>query len=312
MLRKLFFLVLLSVSASVIVVAQQLPAPRGEGRAAFIFGGNGGYLGVQTQEITKENFAKFGLNEVRGVAVEKVVENSPAAQAGLENNDVIIRFNSEAVSSARQLTRLISEIAPDHKANLTVLRGGNERDFSVILGKREVPGFDMSNSDFENYPPFPSIRRMPFPSAPNSESRVIIRRLGERRQIGIDVTPLTTQLGDFFGVANGKGLLVDSVRADSPAAKAGLKAGDVITEADGKEVAGNADLIRVINEKKEGSITLTIVREKNRQTLTVTPEKVKGAVTPYFEEFDEFNPPSNFKIVVLPNAPQAPISPRVN
>ena len=65
---------------------------------------------------------------------------------------------------------------------------------------------------------------------------------------------------------------------DSPAAKAGLKAGDIIVEAEGKEVKGEGDLIRAIAEKKEGDVTLTIVRDRNRQTIRVTPEEAKDGL----------------------------------
>ena len=79
--------------------AQTTPAPKNtdESRAPQIYsqiiGDGGGYLGVQMKEVTKENFAGFGLREVRGAAVEKVLDNSPAAQAGLQTGDVIVRFN---------------------------------------------------------------------------------------------------------------------------------------------------------------------------------------------------------------------------
>ncbi len=100
-------------------------------------------------------------------------------------------------------------------------------------------------------------------------------RVGTSRQIGVGVTPLTKQLGDYFGAAEGKGLLINDVRENSPAAKAGLKAGDVIVEIEGREVKEILDLMRAIGEKKEGGVSLTFIRDKNRQTVSVTPETVK-------------------------------------
>ena len=104
---------------------------------------------------------------------------------------------------------------------------------------------------------------------------MFVFRGGANRQIGIGVTSLTKQLGDYFGVAEGKGLLVNSVRDNSPAAKAGLKAGDVIVEIEGKPIKETSDLIRAVNEKKEGVVAVTFLRDKNRQTVSVTPETVK-------------------------------------
>jgi C-terminal processing protease CtpA/Prc len=103
---------------------------------------------------------------------------------------------------------------------------------------------------------------------------------GSTRQIGVGVSSLTKQLGDYFGVADGKGLLINSVNENSSAAKAGLKAGDVIVEVEGKAVGNIADLIRGLNEKKEGEVSLTVVRNRNRQTVKVTPEKMKEGEVP--------------------------------
>jgi serine protease Do len=258
----------------------------------FSFGGleGGSYLGVQMQEVNKENFSKFGLSEVRGVAIEKVTENSPAAQAGLQNGDVIVRFEGEEVASIRKLQRLLGEVAPDHQAKVTVLRSGKERDFTVTIGKR--PGFSFPNGTFTTgttmtMPTFPKmitpkviIPKMPtmppmpngnvFKIAPNGENWVWGYSSG--RSIGIGTSSLTKQLGEHFGVADGKGLLINNVRENSPAAKAGLKAGDVIIEADGKPVSDAMELMKSLNSKEKGSITLTIIRDKNRQTVTVEPE----------------------------------------
>ena len=117
MLKSLFvFVVLLTVSAT--VFAQEtfrVPVER-EMRRVIVGVPSGGYLGIQPKEITKENYANFGLSEVRGVAITKVIEKSPAADAGVQENDVIVRFNGNSVTSTRQLLRLIAEVAPDHQA----------------------------------------------------------------------------------------------------------------------------------------------------------------------------------------------------
>src|SRR5207253_706728 len=96
------------------------------------------------------------------------------------------------------------------------------------------------------------------------------------RRIGVSTTTLTKQLAEFFGVADGKGVLVTSVESDSPAAKAGIKAGDVITAIDGEKIEGAGDLARAINKQKDGEVTLTIVRDKSSRTIKVTPTKSEG------------------------------------
>ncbi len=319
MLRKLSAFILISAAAVTVANAQQTPTAPKEPvesrsqRMVLTAPFQRSYMGVQAQEITKENFSKFGLSSVRGVGVEKVVENSPAAQAGLQTNDVIARFEGEEVTSVLKLTRLISEVAPDHTAKVTVLRGGTEREINVTLGKSEIPQFQNGGFRFEDLPPLPGIPDFPRtplpqmrefpPTANGDESNVFNWRAGANRQIGVSTAPLTKQLGDYFGVAEGKGLLINNVRENSPAVRAGLKAGDVIVEIEGKEVKGMTDLIRVLNEKKEGDVSLTIIRDRNRQTVRVTPEISKdGAMK--FEEFEKFSEPNSNQMQFRMQTPQ--------
>ena len=296
--NNLFPLFVLFVLSCVAVRAQETTvttttSPKGN---VQIFTNDGGsYLGVQLQEINKENFSKFSLREVRGVAVEKVTENSPAAQAGLKDGDVIVRFEGEEVTSVRKLQRLIGEVAPDHQAKVTVMRQGREQDFTVTVGKRSgaffkegtfnmsVPAIRLGEMPvIPNMPEF-SIRTMPsMPKAPNAPNMGVLKGFpnGDNmvwsyafgRRIGISTSSLSKQLGDYFGVADGKGILITNVNENSPAAKGGLKAGDVIVEADGKTVDNTTELMKAINAKEKGSVTLTVIRNKNRQTITVEPE----------------------------------------
>jgi len=263
---------------------------------AWTFQGDGSYLGVETQEVSKENFAKFGLRDVRGVAVAKVIDNSPAAAAGLQTGDVIVRFNGEEITGSRKLTRLIGEIDPDHQAKITVVRNGSEQEIMATMAKRTMPKFNNGNFEFRTPMPMgklemPDLKSLPqlkdlpafkeFPKgdmpqvfmSPNGEGQSFMWRSGEGRQIGIGVTSLTKQLGEHFGVDGG--VMISEVRENSPASRAGLRAGDIIVQIDGKAVKGDFDLIRIINGKKDGDVTLTIVRDRNRQTITVTPEASK-------------------------------------
>lgn len=305
MLRKLLGFTLLAFSSCTIIYSQKTPEPAKKPEKpakplvySFQFDG-GSYLGIEPQEVTKENFGKFGLSSVRGVAVEKVVENSPAAQAGLQTGDVIVKFDGEEVTSVRKLSRMIAEVAPDHQVKLTILRNGSEQQITATMGKHPTPAifngnFKLENlpkmenlPDLENLPKAPRVEVLP----PNAKGDTFIWKsdgetgffFGANRQIGVSVSSLTKQLGEYFGAPDGKGLLVNNVRENSPAAKAGLKAGDIIVEADGKEIKNNADLIRAVNEKKEGDVQLTIIRDRSRQTVQVTPEKLKGELTPLFE-----------------------------
>lgn len=294
MLRKVSVFILLSAFLTVSAFAQDEPSepdePKRLNRVFSMAFGGGSYLGVEINDVSKSNYAELGLSEVRGVNVTRVVENSPADKAGLKTGDVIVAFDGQSVTSTRKLTRMISEVAPDHTVDVTVVRGGSEIRIPVTVGKREMPGFSNGTFVFPSPPAPPSAPGAPdAPKPPRAFNYSIpdlerLEGLGENfvwafgrgRSIGIGVSSLSKQLGDFFGVEEGKGLLVTSVEADSPASRAGLQAGDVIVEADGNEVKGMRDLTKALNSKEEGDVALTIVRDKNRRTISVTPEKGKG------------------------------------
>lgn len=304
MIRRLSTFAFVFVLSGIAVTAQT-PAPQAEPRLfSFSFDAAGGYIGVRTEEVTKDNFSKFGLREVRGVAVVEVVEGSPAQSAGLQKGDVIVRVNGDEVTSSRKLTRLIGEISPDHSAKIIVVRGGSEREINVTVGKRPGPNFGEGAFGFpEGFERFemPKLEGMPdlekLPRIEGKPGEPFVWSFSNRRQIGLGLTPLTKQLGEHFGVESGA--LVDTVRENSPAAKAGLKAGDIVVEVDGKPVKSEFDVIRAIGGKKEGDVTLTYVRDRNRRTVTLTPEEVKSG----FDSFYEFRG--------TPEAPNPPAAPNV-
>jgi serine protease Do len=241
--------------------------------AFSLFVDGDGFLGVYAEEITKDNVSQYGLRDARGVGVTEVVKDSPAEKAGLRKGDVITRFDNEAVTSVRKLNRLVSEVAPDHRVTVAISRGGSEQELSVAIGKRPSYSGTLRTTTIPHFPGiegFPGIESMP---RIEGQSDRLVFALGNHRRIGVATTQLTKQLADYFGVADGKGVLVTSVSENSPAAKAGLKAGDVITAVDGEKVEASGDLSRAISKQKDGDVTLTIVRDKNQRPIKVTPEK---------------------------------------
>jgi serine protease Do len=263
------------------------PAPPAVATTLFI---SGNFLGVRTEEVTRENMQRYGLSgEPRGVGVKDVVKGSPAEKAGLRAGDVIVRFDGEAVTSVRKLTRLIEESSPDHVARITVARGGSEQEVSATLTRRE-PFVSAGGEGFYNLSPdvFGNAMRLGDEAARNTEQwkraqeqaqqkwEEMARKhpglfAGPARRIGVTTNALGKQLADYFGVASG--VLVSSVEEGSPAEKAGIKAGDIVTEADGRKVEDSDDLTRALSAKDEGEVTLTVVRDRKSRTVRVTPER---------------------------------------
>ena len=288
---KYFVSLLLALILTAGVALAQQPAPPppsppddlDQSFSFFITGD--GFLGVYAENISRENMGRYHVNTVRGVGVTRVVKDSPAEKAGLRKDDVILRLDGENVSSVRKLNRLVSEMAPDQSVRVSFSRGGAEQEVTATVGKRSNQSFA---SDL-----FPEgLKGFKWEgNAPKTFKweRPLINRgdlfdnngdfsfsFSNSRRIGVSTMQLTKQLADYFGIPGGKGVLVTAVTDDGPAAKAGVKAGDVITAIDGEAVDSSGDISRVINSKKEGDVTLTIVRNKSQQTIRVTPREGGG------------------------------------
>jgi len=246
--------------------------------------GEGSYLGVYLEEVTSERAKELGLKEERGALVMKVVEGSPAEKAGLKENDTIISFNGRRVDSVREMQRMLGETPTGRIVTIEIVRNGNQQSISATLSKRSSD-FALLNPEGREprQPRVPREPRRPDMPAPPREfgdyNLFKFPRFGGfmGTRLGITIEPLTGQLADYFGVKSGQGILVTEVRANAPAAKGGLKAGDVITAIDGKKVESVDMLVEAITEKEEGQMTLTILRNRVEQTITVTIEKRRPA-----------------------------------
>jgi membrane-associated protease RseP (regulator of RpoE activity) len=279
-------LLALILAAGAAVAQQPTPPPPPDepmDQAFSIFIDGGGFLGIYAENINRENMGRYHMSQVRGVGVTQVVKGSPAEKAGLRKDDVILRIEGENVSSVRKLNRLVSELAPDQNVRVSFSRGGAEQEVTATVTKRQHQSFA---GDF-----LPGGSRLfkwegTNPKAFKWEGPVFERgdlfdndnfsfALGNSRRIGVSTMELTKQLADYFGITGGKGVLVTSVTDDGPAAKAGVRAGDVITAIEGEAVDSPGDLSRVINRKKEGEVTLTIIRNKSQQTIRVMPSEAR-------------------------------------
>jgi membrane-associated protease RseP (regulator of RpoE activity) len=228
------------------------------------------YLGIDIQDVTADRVGPLKLKEERGVEVTMVDQDAPAGKAGLKEHDVIMEFNGTTVESEEQLRRLLREMPPGRTVNLGISRDGNPMQISVQLGDR--------NKIFAEHRPktvvIPPIPRLPnsFPfNAPGNSFQFNTYSAS----LGIQTENLSRQLGEYFGVRDGEGILVRSVEKGSPAEKAGLKAGDCIVRADNEKLSDRADLSRVLHNHREGGkVTLGIVRDKHEQNIVVElPQK---------------------------------------
>jgi len=237
---------------------------------AIFVRGSGSRLGVTLKDVTPEKAGELKLAAESGAIVTEVEENSPAAKAGLAKNDVVLGFAGERVRSVSQLRRLVRETPPGRTVDLEISRAGQTRKLSVKLeSAKDHFGFAFRTPEIH----IPPIEPIPHIEVPDFDFRFITRG----PSLGISGDELTSQLAEYFGVKQGKGVLVREVMMGSPAEKAGLKAGDVIVQVDGKPVASVGELRRALprdasDEKRK--VNLTILRDRREQTIAVELERL--------------------------------------
>ena len=253
------------------------PAPRAY---AMAFSSGGSYLGVDINEVTSDRVAALKLKEERGVEITMVDRDAPAGKAGLKEHDVILEMNGQRIEGEEQLRRMLRETPAGRKVSLGISRDGQPMNIDVTLASRETSMRSMAPKVWTVAPPDVNIN-VPDIQIPAIE--MVVRSYS--RRTGMMVDNLTPQLGEFFGVKSGQGVLVRSVEKGSAAEAAGLKAGDVITKVDDESIDDRNDWNRVMR-KKGGKVSIGIVRDKREQTLTVTLPEVKSAEEGRFFEWD--------------------------
>jgi serine protease Do len=234
----------------------------------------GSYLGVHLDEVTTETARRLGLREERGALLTDIVADSPAAKAGLQKDDVIIEWNGSPVESAMQFQRLMGETPAGRTVRLGVIRNGREMTIDVKLGDRsDASELRKLRGRLQSQELREQMREA---QERLRESNKQLRQsfvISGRGRLGVTTQSLTPQLAGYFGLSGRSGALINSVVENSPAAKAGLRAGDVIVAIDGQAVDDPGDVSRLIRGKAEGPVEVRVLRDRREQTLTVTLEK---------------------------------------
>ena len=262
-----------------------------------VYGEEGGsWLGVETSEVTSDTAKELKLPSERGVVLGRIAPDSPASKSGLRENDVVTEVSGQLVEGAMQFRRMIREIPAGRNVQLTVWRDGRTQKINVTLGKakelrhnmtRVTPGMPGTFAfRMPEMPPMPDVPEVAeIPDMPSVDWNGPVLYSGHPR-LGIDAEDLNGQLGSFFGAPDGEGILVRSVNSGSPAEKAGVKAGDVITSLNGERIRSVGDLRQKLaaqhGEKDKGTenkdkdskdknrtVKLGVLRNKSEISLNV-------------------------------------------
>ena len=234
-------------------------------------GGGSSYLGVDIADVTTERLGALKLKEEHGAEVTMVDQDAPAGKAGLKEHDVILTLNGAGVESAAQLRRMIRETPAGRVVTLGISRDGQPQSLKVQLANRGK-SVAMHMPDFKfTMPAMPAIADLDIPVS------VVIAHSSLRS--GLMVENITPQLGEFFGVKSGNGVLIRSVEKGSRSEKAGFRAGDVIIRVNNQAVHDTSDFTRALRSTSGGTAAVTVVREKKEQNLNLTlPEKKDSGV----------------------------------
>ena len=214
------------------------------------------YLGIGVEAQGKDG-------DPSGVVLSEVNPDGPAGKAGLKKSDRIVMADGKEVKTFKDLTKALATHKPGDKVDFKVMRDGKEQTLSVTLGER-----------------------------PRAFG---ILRPGTRKPhvfLGVQSQPLTAELKEHLGLKTDKGALVTKVMPDSPAARAGLKEEDVITQVDKTAVNNPEELRDAVAKAAPGKeVVLKVMRGKEEMEL-----KAKLAEAPASADFREgqFELPDGF------------------
>jgi serine protease Do len=220
----------------------------------------GTYLGVNLAEIDANRAKELKLKEDYGVEITRVEDGSPAEKAGVKAGDVVLEYNGQRVEGMEQFGRMVRETPPGREVKLTISRDGNQQTLTAMLGSRR------SRAYAGNLPQGFVMPEIHIPEIPQIFTTL------RTAMLGVEAESLGPQLADYFGVK--EGVLVRSVVENTPAQKAGMKAGDVITKVDGVAVTSPGELsgaVRSASAKK--TYVVELVRDHKTQSVTVTVDE---------------------------------------
>ncbi len=250
--NSIFFGALLAVAMALPAVGEPVPWPEAH---------SGAYLGVQIADVTPQTASALKLQDQAGAVITYVDQDGPACHAGLVENDVVVAFNGSKVDNPTQLQGLIHASVPQKPVTLTIIHSGQRRDVKVTLGSWNV----MSNARAFTAM---NLGSPPPPHAITPDLEIPSFTVLSSRH-GLVVESLSPQLADYFGVTRGHGVLVRSVEGGSPAASAGIKAGDVILKVNNEVVHDMVDWQRGMHGHT-AKISIAIWRDKHEQTVVLT------------------------------------------
>jgi len=211
-----------------------------------------GYLGVNIEKLSGDDREEFGVKF--GVLVTRVIEGEAAAKYGIKKYDVIQYMGDTKTRRPDDVTEVLSSKAPNSKVKIQLVRDGNRKSISVVLGKSDRKGFSFYFDNNKLRGKLKMLKEF---------------KMGKIGYLGVEMRSMDDDFAKYFGVKKDGGALVTSVIKDSAAKKAGMISGDVILKIDAKTVKCPKDVSEIIREKNKGDkIRIKFLRHKKIKNVT--------------------------------------------
>lgn len=238
-----------------------------------------GYLGVSIQDMTRRLAKSMDVKTTEGALVNDVVEDSPAEEAGIKKENIIVEVDGKKIADADELRETIKAIKPGTKVTVVVMRKDEKKSLTATIDRQP-----RRRSYSYTVPSIPRVPRVP-------HHPMDIRVFRNSMILGMQLSELNPQLGKYFDAPKGKGVLVMEVEEDSKAEKAGFMAGDVITKVGKESVEDVRDVESALHDFKKGDkAEFEIIRKGAKKTLTVeVPDRNRRSYWGSGDNFYEFN-----------------------
>jgi S1-C subfamily serine protease len=236
-----------------------------------------GYLGVDVRDVPTDEVTVLKLHDGRGAEIIMVDHDAPAGKCGLHEHDVILQMNGTAIENRDQVRKMLHDFAPGKQVQLVISRDGQQMTITTTMSSREEVeklAWQQHVAPAEAQGDPAEMAQSPVGSKSSSKS-FIGGVLTAPAYTGAMLEKMTTQLADYFGVPTGAGLLVRSVEPNSPAAQAGMHAGDVVVKAASRTVSTLADWAKALKSSKDKPVAVVVLRDKKEQTLVLTLDAKK-------------------------------------
>ena len=251
---------LLMIVAAVVSVAALAYSQSHSRVYTFNESGKRGYLGVELEDVTQRLKDRKHLTVDAGAYVQEVVEDSPAEKAGIDEGDVITKFDGKEISDAVDLTNAVRREKPKTEVKIEVMRKSERKTLTATLGK--VPGNYGYSFSMPRMPVLPKLPRTP--RSPHAFSFS-----SDNELYGLEVEDLSKQLAEYFEVPNNRGVLTTSVERGSSADRAGFKAGDVLVKIGGEMIHDVEDVHEAVDDARDGKdVSCEVFRKGKSVQLT--------------------------------------------